>query len=165
MGVKIKGKTIYQVVLTKVLLSSIYKYGKEGGLRYQMMTYQQFFDLSDDIIKLTIRITDVPSINSLLNSICNKMDWRRCDYNAIFHNCQDFVCEFIKKLNAVREKFSYFRGFHNSSLGTYPFYLVKQLEKNEEDSINIIDKIPVIGPLEEHFRMIGYMLYFLFKKK
>ena len=27
-----------------------YKYGKEGGLRYQMMSYSQFYDMSDDIL-------------------------------------------------------------------------------------------------------------------
>ena len=35
--------------------TQIYKYGKEGGLRYQMMTYQQFSELSDDILHLTMR--------------------------------------------------------------------------------------------------------------
>ena len=85
-----------------------YKYGKEGGLRYQMMSYSQFYDMSDDILKLIIRVSSKPSVNSLLNCICNQSDWKRRDYKVASHNCQDFVCEFIKKLDAVRPKFEYY---------------------------------------------------------
>ena len=76
-----------------------------GGLRYQMMSYSQFSALSDDIIKLIIRVSSKPTVNNLLNSICNQSDWKRSNYNLAFHNCQDFVCEFIERLNAVMSRF------------------------------------------------------------
>jgi len=41
----------------------IYKYGKEGGLRYQMMNYQQFSELSDDILHLIMRNSDGKTVN------------------------------------------------------------------------------------------------------
>jgi hypothetical protein len=142
----------------------LYKYGKDGGLRYQMMTSSQFSNLSDDILKLIIRVSPKPTVNSLLNSICNQSDWKRSDYNLAFHNCQDFVCKFIEKLDAVRPKFKYLRGFHNNAVAQYPYCLVKQLEKNEDDPSQVVDKIPLVGPIEETFRVLGYGIYSLFKK-
>ena len=141
-----------------------YKYGKEGGLRYQMMSYSQFYDMSDDILKLIIRVSSKPSVNSLLNCICKQSDWKRRDYKVASHNCQDFVCEFIKKLDAVRPKFEYYRGFHNIAVASFPYCIVNQLEKNEDDSSQVVDKIPLIGPLEETVRFIGYVIYLPFKK-
>ena len=141
-----------------------YKYGKEDGLRYQMMSYSQFSALSDDILKLIIRVSSKPTVNSLLNSICNQSDWKRSDYNLAIHNCQDFVCEFIERLDAVRPEFKYLRGFHNYAVAYYPYCIVKQLEKNEDDTSQIVDKIPLIGPIEEILRVYGYGIYSLFKK-
>ena len=69
------------------------------------------------------------------------------------HNCQDFVCKFIEKLDAVRPKDLYFRGFHNYAVAKYPLCLVKQLEKNEDDSSLFADKIPIVGPVEETVRV------------
>ena len=141
-----------------------YKYGKEGGLRYQMMSYSQFSALSDDIIKLIIRVSSKPSVNSLLNCICNQSNWKKSDYDLVNHNCQDFVCEFIERLNAVRPDFKYYRGFHNYSVAYYPYCIVKQLEKNEGDTSQVVDKIPYIGPIEEIVRNNCYNIYSLFKK-
>ena len=142
----------------------LYKYGKDGGLRYQMMTSSQFSNLSDDILKLIIRVSTKPTVNSLLNSICNQSDWKRSDYNLAFHNCQDFVCKFIEKLDAVRPKFKYLRGFHNNAVAQYPYCLVKQLEKNEDDPSQVADKIPIIGPIEETVRLLVYAMSLLSKK-
>ena len=142
----------------------LYKYGKDGGLRYQMMTSSQFSNLSDDILKLIIRVSPKPTVNSLLNSICNQSDWKRSDYNLAFHNCQDFVCKFIEKLDAVRPKFKYLRGFHNNAVAQYPYCLVKQLEKNEDDPSQVADKIPIIGPIEETVRLLVYAMSLLSKK-
>ena len=142
----------------------LYKYGKDGGLRYQMMTSSQFSNLSDDILKLIIRVSPKPTVNSLLNSICNQSDWKRSDYNLASHNCQDFVCKFIEKLDAVRPKFKYLRGFHNNAVAQYPYCLVKQLEKNEDDPSQVADKIPIIGPIEETVRLLVYAMSLLSKK-
>lgn len=128
------------------------------------MTYSQFSDLSNDILKLIIRSTYANTVNGLLNSICKDSDWKRSNYKLVTHNCQDFVCEFIERLGAVRPKFSYFRGFHNNAVAQYPLCIVKQLEKNEDDPSQIVDKIPLVGPVEETFRLIGYGIYSLFKK-
>ena len=102
------------------------------------MSYSQFYDMSDGILKLIIRVSSKPSVNSLLNCICNQSDWKRRDYKVASHNCQDFVCEFIKKLDAVRPKFEYYRWFHNIAVASFPYCIVNQLEKNEDDSSQVV---------------------------
>lgn len=73
-----------------------YKYGKDGGLRYQMMTYSEFLEKSDDILKLIIRVRYKSTVNSLLNRICNQSDWKRSDYNFASHNCQNFYANLLR---------------------------------------------------------------------
>ena len=141
----------------------IYKYGKQGGLRYQMISYFDFNERSDEIIECIIRRYYKPTVNELLNKICDNSNWRRNDYNLAFHNCQDFVCKFIDILDAVRPKYEYFRGFHNMAISHYPCCIIKQLEKNEDDVSQIPDKIPIVGPIQECFRLLGYGIYSLFK--
>jgi len=165
MVVSQKVKTIYLggTSSSSSISPQFYKYGKDGGLRYQMMTYSQFCDLSNDILKLIIRDLNYKTVNDLLNSICKDSDWKRSNYNLISHNCQNFVCEFIDRLNAVRPKFSYYRGFHNRAVALYPLCIVQQLEKNEDDPSQVVDKIPLVGPVEERLRYIGYGIYSFFK--
>ena len=163
MVVSLKVKIIY-LGDSSSIYSLYYKYGKDGGLRYKKMSYSQFLNLSDDKLKLIIRISSKPTVNSLLNSICNQSEWKRNNYNLAKHNCQDFVCEIIEKLDAVRPKFEYLRGFHNYAVANYPYYIVNQLERNEDDPSQEVDKIPLVGPLEETVRIIGYIIYSSFKK-
>ena len=165
-GGKPKGEN-YLPGASSSISPQFYIYGKYGGLRYQMMSYSQFLQKSDNILNLIIRVSIKPSINSLLNSICNQSDWKRSDYNLASHNCQDFVCKFIEKLDAVRPKFKYYRGFHNNAVSKYPYCLVKQLEKNEDDPSQLVDKIPLIGPIEESVRLYIYeiRIHYLKNKK
>ena len=167
-GGKAKGNGKYlpgdNISKTSSISPQFYKYGKEGGLRYQMMSYSQFLDTSDDILKLIIRVSSKPSVNSLLNSICNQSNWKKSDYDLVNHNCQDFVCEFIERLDAVRPDSKYCRGFHNYAVSEYPYWIVKQLEKNEDDTSQVVDKIPLIGPIEETLRVYCKGIYSLFKK-
>ena len=136
-----------------------YIYGRDGGLRYQMMTYSDFLNKCSTTfinnMKLIIRKSNPPTINQLLNSICNDSSWRKRDYNLLNNNCQDFVVECIKRLDAVRGyAYNNFRGYHNLAVAHYPFKIIEQLEKNENDSQTEIDKIPIIGPIQEGIRAI-----------
>lgn len=66
-----------------------------------------------------------------------------------------FLCKFIEKLDAIRPKFEYFRGLNNNAVAQYPYWLVKQLEKNEDDPSQVADKIPIVGPVEETIRLLS----------
>ena len=141
-----------------------YRYGNEGGLRYQMMTYSDFknkcFTTFVSHMELIIRKRNPPTINQLLDSICNDSSWRRRDFNLFSKNSQDFVVECIKRLDAVRENYyANFRGYHNLALAHYPFKIIDQLEKNENDSQTNIDKIPIIGPIQESARAIFGLIF------
>ena len=124
-----------------------------------MITRNELFELSHKTIHLDIRVPHKPTLNELLNSICRGSDWKRDDYNLIIHNYQDFVCKLIEKLNAVRPRLKYGCCFPNSSVSQFPYCIVKQLKKNDDPS-QIVDKIPLIGPIEETFRL--FVLYSLF---
>lgn len=164
-GGKPKGENYLPCASSSSSLSPlIYKYGKDGGLRYQILSYSDFIERSDDVMNLTIRKYYRPTLNELLNTICGDSNWKRNDYNLATHNCQDFVCKFIDILDAVRPEDKYFRGFHNNSIAQYPCCIIKQLEKNEDDTSQIPDKIPLIGPIEETIRLLGFGIFSLFKK-
>ena len=45
-----------------------------------------------------------------------------------------------------------FRGYNNLALAHFPYAIIEQLEKNENDSSVDVDKIPIIGPIEEGIR-------------
>ena len=141
----------------------MYKYDKDGGLRYCVISSHNFIEKSDNIIYLEIRNNSIPTLRKLLDSIRNDSDWKRNNYSLPGHNCQDFVCKVIEKLNCVRPKNAFGRGFHNFSVSEYPYCIVKQMEKNEDDTSLIFDKIPLIGPLEESFRTIGFNINLNFK--
>ena len=139
-------------------LKQFYKYGKKGGLRFEKMTYFQFIKRSDKFMKLIIRVNNIPSVNELIDKICKSSVWKKDDYNGLFHNCQDFVCKVIEKLDAVRPRFQYLRSFHNNAVASYPICIINKLEENENDSSKIVDSIPLIGPIEENIRLIGYCI-------
>ena len=127
-----------------------YRYGREGGLRYQIMTYSDFkkkcFTTFISHMELIIRRRNPPTINQLLDSICNDSSWRRRDFNLFSKNSQDFVVECIKRLDAVRgETYGHFRGYHNLAVAHYTFKIIEQLEKNENDTQINIDRIPIKG--------------------
>ena len=97
-------------------------------------------------MELIIRRRNPPTINQLLDSICNDSSWRRRDFNLFSKNSQDFVVECIKRLDAVRgETYGHFRGYHNLAVAHYPFKIIEQLEKNENDTQINIDRIPIKG--------------------
>ena len=134
-----------------------YKYGKEGGLKIRMMSDSDFKNKCNttfvDYMKLIIKVENIPSVDELLNKICYQSQWKRNNYDLLDHNCQDFVVQCIKELKAVRSyQYNNLRGYHNLSLAHYPYAIIEQLEKNENDSSLDVDKIPIIGPIEESIR-------------
>lgn len=142
-----------------------YKYGKEGGLKIRMMSESDFKNKCDttfvNYMKLIIKAENIPSVDELMNKICYQSQWKKNDYDLIDHNCQDFVCQCIKELKAVRsDQYNNLRGYHNLSLAHFPYAIITQLEKNEKDSSLDVDKFPIIGPVEEGIRA----LYGLFAK-
>ena len=162
-GGKPKGENYLPGSSSSSIYTLCYKYGKEGGLRYTMMSFYDFKERSDDYIECIIRVQNKPTPNELLNNICDYSSWKRNDYNLVIHNCQDFICKFIDKLDAVRPEDEYLRGFHNNSIAQYPCCIIKQLEKNEQDNSRIPDKIPIIGPIEENIRLLIHGIINLFK--
>ena len=80
----------------------MYKYDKDGGLRYCVISSHNFIEKSDNIIYLEIRNNSIPTLRKLLDSIRNDSDWKRNNYSLPGHNCQDFVCKVIEKLNCVK---------------------------------------------------------------
>ena len=138
-----------------------YIYGQKGGARYKEMTINELKKKSFEIIDLKMRRYNPPTVKELLKEICDEWDWTKEKYNLFEHNCQNFVCKCIKKLDAVREKFSFFRGFHNKSVAKYPVRIIRALEENEEDLSSLIDRVPIIGPIEEMIRVpfaAGYLI-------
>ena len=134
-----------------------YKYGKEGGLKIRMMSESDFKNKCNttfvDYMKLIIKVKNIPSVDELLNKICYQSQWKRNNYDLLDHNCQDFVVKCIKELKAVRsDQYNNFRGYHNLALAHFPYAIIEQLEKNENDSSVDVDKIPIIGPIEEGIR-------------
>ena len=134
-----------------------FQYGKEGGLRIRMLSDADFKSKCHtyfiDTMPLIITVKNIPTVKKLLETICKNSQWRKGDYEVLDHNCQDFVVQCIKELKAVRsEHLGYFRGYHNLALAHYPYCIIEQLEKNENDRSNDIDKIPILGPIEEGIR-------------
>ena len=147
-----QGKSVYNIFEN-------YKYGKEGGLKIRMMSDSDFKEKCHatfvSYMKLIINEKNIPSVNELLNKICYQSQWRRKDYDLVDHNCQDFVAQCIKELKAVRsDEYNNFRGYHNLALAHYPYWIIEQLEKNENDKSLVVDKIPIVGPVEEGIRAI-----------
>ena len=134
--------------------------GKPKGNNYLPSSRESVYNIKNkcnttfvDYMKLIIKVKNIPSVDELLNKICYQSQWKRNNYDLLDHNCQDFVVKCIKELKAVRsDQYNNFRGYHNLALAHFPYAIIEQLEKNENDSSVDVDKIPIIGPIEEGIR-------------
>ena len=84
----------------------IYRYGKDGGLRYYGMEYQKFLEEFGTIGYISM---DIDSINQItfenFLNICapiSERKWICNNYDQISHNCQTFT---VKALGILKPKF------------------------------------------------------------
>ena len=79
-----------------------------------------------------------------LITYCKGEKWEANNYNALWHNCQDFVAEIIKITKAIRiHNKDKIRSFAKLSL---PNCIISQLWNNEKlSAINTVGRIPIVG--------------------
>ena len=88
-----------------------------------------------------------------LRELCDKFKgkkWEAISYNVKSHNCQDFVCEVIKILKAIRiHDYDKIRSLEKACL---PNCIISALWDNEElSALNTIGRIPIIGTIFDAF--------------
>lgn len=112
------------------------------GLRlYEDPTYKYF--TKNTTIKLKFNDKG-KTLKELLEGL-NLNKYRKKDYDILTNNCQHFVKELIKVLQAERNVGENFRGNHTGSTAIIPSELLNQLEENEGDISNAIGFVPVLG--------------------
>lgn len=81
--------------------------------------------------------------------------WSAQAYNVISHNCQDFAGLFVREVGAIREGTSYYRELHNVAKNHIVDKILVELEKNEDDEITGVEKVPILGHVTEAVYGIG----------
>lgn len=89
-------------------------------------------------------------------------NWNCLDYDLANHNCQDFVAKFIEVTKAIRKEGEYFRGYHNAAKLSFPWKILSEIEKNEDDTFCKFEKVPIIGTALTSLKVYGNGIYKLF---
>ena len=143
------------------IYTTYYWNNEKNGLRFAEISYDDYKNNILDYDKYSERIFElIPLKNMSLIEVleeCNFNDknWNLDSYNKYFNNSKDFVAEFIRVADCIREEDKEHRGYHNYSKTVIPKVILDAIEKNENDQWNKSGSLPLIGPLIGVFHFIG----------
>ncbi|KAH0795688.1 hypothetical protein GPJ56_000567 [Histomonas meleagridis] len=129
----------------------VHYYSGTDGLRFMRMTADQLSTLKTkgyDGLKIPCEIMNPMTVGELLRQT-SCYEWKKGNYDMIFHNCQTFVSKCVQVLGAYRTQIQ----ARTLSKVFIPFKILNCLEKNEDNRstttkiIHGVEKIPFFGTL------------------
>ena len=129
-----------------------YWFEQSHGLRYAELNYYDYKYHKLDYDSYSERIFPLEcgrrrTLRQVLRECNSQKKWNCANYDLACQNCQDFIAKFLDVIDGYRKEKTAYRGLHNLSSTKIPVVILNILEKNEDDAMNTVEKVPIVGPI------------------
>ena len=129
-----------------------YWFEQSHGLRYAELNYYDYkydklaYDSYSERI-FPLECGRRRTLRQVLRECNSQKKWTCANYDLACQNCQDFIAKFLDVIDGYRKEKTAYRGLHNLSSTKIPVVILNILEKNEDDAMNTVEKVPIVGPI------------------